>query len=39
VIDDLYWDFSTWGSYDNAAVDDNAGEFDWGVTTGVGWDF
>ena len=36
---DLFWNISAWGSYDNAAVDDEAGEFDWGVTTGLGWSF
>ncbi|GAB5414149.1 MAG: hypothetical protein Cons2KO_17520 [Congregibacter sp.] len=39
IVSDLFWDFSTWGSYDSSAIDENAGEFDWGVTTGVGWDF
>lgn len=39
IIEDLYWDFSTWGTYDSSAVDEEAGEFDWGVTTGVGWNF
>jgi hypothetical protein len=39
VVNDLYWDFSAWGAYDNSAVEASAGEFDWGVTTGVGWDF
>lgn len=39
MISDLYWDFSAWGSYDNSAVEASAGEFDWGVTTGLGWDF
>ncbi|WP_439102134.1 DUF481 domain-containing protein [Congregibacter sp.] len=40
MISDLFWDFSAWGSYDNSTVEiDAAGEFDWGVTTGVGWSF
>jgi hypothetical protein len=39
LISDLYWNFSAWGAYDNAAVEEEAGEFDWGVTTGVGWEF
>lgn len=39
VVEDIFWDFSAWGSYDSSAVDEEAGEFDWGVTTGVGWSF
>ncbi len=39
MFSDLYWDLSIWGSYDNAAIDSEAGELDWGVTTGVGWEF
>jgi hypothetical protein len=36
---DIFWNISAWGSYDNAAVDEEAGEFDWGITTGLGWSF
>lgn len=36
---DLFWNISAWSNYDNAAVDDEAGEFDWGITTGLGWSF
>jgi hypothetical protein len=39
LISDLFWNASAWGSYDSSAVDDEAGEFDWGITTGVGWSF
>ncbi|MDP5053082.1 MAG: DUF481 domain-containing protein [Congregibacter sp.] len=40
MISDLYWDLSAWGSYDNSTVEiDAAGDFDWGVTTGIGWNF
>ena len=39
LIEDVYWNLSAWGSYDNEAVEDAAGEFDWGVTTGLGWQF
>lgn len=39
IVSDLFWDFSTWSSYDSSAIDASAGEFDWGVTTGLGWDF
>ncbi len=38
-ISDFFWDISAWGSYDSSAVDEEAGEFDWGITTGLGWDF
>ncbi|MEM1189833.1 MAG: DUF481 domain-containing protein [Pseudomonadota bacterium] len=38
-ISDFFWDISAWSSYDSSAVDDEAGEFDWGITTGLGWDF
>lgn len=39
IVNDLFWDLSSWGSYDSSAVDQTAGEFDWGITTGLGWDF
>jgi hypothetical protein len=39
IVGDLFWDLSAWGSYDSDAIDTEAGEFDWGVTTGLGWDF
>ena len=39
MIEDLFWDLSLWGSYDSSAIDAEAGEFDWGITTGVGWEF
>lgn len=40
MISDLFWDFSAWGSYDNSTIEQEAvGEFDWGITTGVGWSF
>lgn len=39
IVNDLFWDVSSWGSYDNSAIDANAGEFDWGITTGLGWEF
>ncbi|MFK7831084.1 MAG: DUF481 domain-containing protein [Congregibacter sp.] len=39
IIRDLYWDVSTWGSYDNSTIDATASEFDWGITTGLGWEF
>ena len=37
---DLFWDISAWGSFDNQALDENADRAtDWGLTTGVGWEF
>ena len=39
IIEDLFWDMSAWGSYDNSTVDETAGQFDWGITTGLGWSF
>ncbi|MEM1402482.1 MAG: DUF481 domain-containing protein [Pseudomonadota bacterium] len=39
IINDLFWDFSAWGSYDSSTIEEAAGEFDWGVTTGLGWNF
>ena len=39
LVSDFFWNISAWGSYDNSAVDEAAGEFDWGLTTGVGWSF
>ena len=39
MINDLYWDLSAWGSYDNETIDELGNSTDWGVTTGVGWDF
>lgn len=39
IVNDLFWDFSAWGSYDNSTVEKAGGEFDWGVTTGVGWKY
>lgn len=39
LIGDLFWDLSAWGTYDNSAVDGDAGEFDWGITTGIGWEY
>ena len=34
---DLFLDITTWGVYDNKAIGD--GDFDYGVTTGIGWDY
>jgi hypothetical protein len=39
IVDDLFWNLNAWGSYDSAAIDEEGGEFDWGITTGLGWSF
>ncbi|MEM6545125.1 MAG: DUF481 domain-containing protein [Pseudomonadota bacterium] len=39
LIEDLFWDLSAWSSYDNETLDEDTNEFDWGITTGVGWSF
>lgn len=37
LIEDLFFDITAFGSYDNRADADN--DIDYGVTTGVGWEF
>lgn len=40
IVSDLFWNLNAWGSFDSSSVDEEAkGEFDWGVTTGLGWSF
>jgi len=40
IYRDLFWDVSAWGSFDNQALDADADRAtDWGITTGVGWEF
>ena len=34
---DLYWDVTAWGVYDNRNI--GGGDFDYGVSTGIGWDY
>lgn len=34
---DLFWDVTGWGAYDNRSIGD--GNFDYGVSTGIGWDY
>ena len=34
---DLFWDVTAWGVYDNRNIGD--GNFDYGVSTGIGWDY
>lgn len=38
IVPDLYWDITAFGTYDNKAADKNS-QFDYGVTTGLGWDY
>jgi hypothetical protein len=37
IIDDLFWDVSAFGSYDNRAESER--DFDYGVSTGLGWKY
>jgi hypothetical protein len=37
IIEDLFWDITAFGSYDNEAAEDS--QFDYGITTGVGWTY
>jgi len=37
IVEDLYWEFRAFGTYDNQAAEDS--EFDYGISTGVGWDY
>ncbi|MEH6584178.1 MAG: DUF481 domain-containing protein [Halioglobus sp.] len=37
IIEDLYFDITAWGTYDNKAADDS--RFDYGLSTGVGWTY
>jgi len=39
LASDLFWNLNAWSTFDNSAVDEQGGEFDWGVTTGLGWSF
>ena len=38
IVSDFYWDITAFGSYDNKAADKSS-QFDYGVTTGLGWDY
>ena len=38
IISDLYWDITAFGTYDNKSADKNS-QFDYGITTGLGWDY
>ena len=37
LVEDLFWDITAFGTYDNKAGTDH--EIDYGVTTGVGWKY
>ena len=37
IVEDLFWDITAFGSYDNKAAEDT--QFDYGITTGVGWNY
>ena len=37
IVKDLFWDVTAFGTYDNQAADDS--ELDYGISTGIGWDY
>jgi hypothetical protein len=37
IVKDLYWDVTAFGTYDNQAAEDT--KFDYGLSTGIGWDY
>ena len=37
IVEDLFWDITAFGTYDNEAAEDS--QFDYGITTGVGWEY
>ena len=37
IIEDLFWDVTAFGAYDNEAAEDS--QFDYGLSTGLGWNF
>jgi len=37
LIEDLFWDVTAYGTYDSRAESDQ--EFDYGITTGIGWNY
>ena len=37
LVEDLFWDITAFGSFDNKAGSDH--EFDYGITTGIGWTY
>jgi hypothetical protein len=37
IVEDFYWEVTAFGTYDNQAAEDS--EFDYGISTGVGWEY
>ncbi|MEM1113843.1 MAG: DUF481 domain-containing protein [Pseudomonadota bacterium] len=37
LVEDLFWEVSAWGTYDNDAQSDQ--QYDYGITTGLGWSY
>ncbi|MEP1472873.1 MAG: DUF481 domain-containing protein [Halieaceae bacterium] len=37
IVEDLFWDITAYGAYDSEAESDD--QFDYGVTTGIGWEY
>ena len=38
MIEDLYWDITAWASTDNKSENDD-GNVDYSITTGIGWEY
>ncbi len=39
LIEDLFWDITAFATYDNKAGDGTNHEIDYGITTGIGWNY
>ncbi len=37
IVEDLFWDITAYGAYDSDAESDD--QFDYGITTGLGWEY
>jgi hypothetical protein len=37
LVEDLFWDITGWASYDDASQ--SGSDVDYGVTTGVSWEY
>ena len=37
IVEDLFWDITAFGTYDNKSAED--AQFDYGITTGLGWTY
>jgi hypothetical protein len=39
LVEDLFWDITAFGTFDNKDDTENGADFDYGITTGVGWEY